>query len=77
MGEEKQGASTTLRAEPIACGDCKWFQHTDVKQGECRYNPPVITTINTPKGLIRSGNFPPVKTDSWCSKFELKITLCS
>lgn len=56
----------------IVCKNCLYFVAkegttigTKEGHGECRYNPPVVISTNSPRDY-----FPVISEDDWCGKFE-------
>ena len=55
------------------CENCRYYKFDRIdeyagKVGQCRYNPPTYNWNNH----TALNNFPRIKADAWCGKFEQK-----
>ena len=60
----------------MRCETCKWYEKTEIRQGECHRMPPaVVFGVNTIAGRQMGGVmsvYAPTKADGWCGEWDGK-----
>lgn len=54
------------------CETCRYWQKSEkeLKQGECRINPPSATPIPSQQGVALMSYYPVTAPDNWCGQHK-------
>jgi hypothetical protein len=55
----------------MTCESCLFFFKAEDKESyACRFDPPTVVNMMTPRGPITIGQWPPTRPENWCGKHQ-------